>query len=117
MIKIISAFSNIVGNLINLTNNLTQLGPGIEIVFGVHKYPSFHLLPDLNRSKTLLSLNGLGNETPGLNLNIHKLHNIYPLKGTPTMIKFYQILFNLPDNTLKIDINGLLTYLTINIPQ
>ena len=49
MIEIISAFSNVIGDLVNLTNDLAEFRSGIKVFFRIHKDSSFHFFSDFYR--------------------------------------------------------------------
>lgn len=88
MIQVIPSFADVIRDLVYLANDLAEFGSGVQILLRIHKDPTFHFFPNLYWSQAFLSFNGFGNKASCLDFNIHELHNINSLKGTPTLIEF-----------------------------
>jgi hypothetical protein len=60
VVEVIPAPACVVGDLVDLTDDFAQFGPGSEVVLAGDEYFPLHFLPYLNRSQTFLSVDGLG---------------------------------------------------------
>ena len=76
MVKVISSPSAVIGDLVDLTDDLTQFCPGSEVILTSDEDFSLHLFSYFNRSQTFLCVDCLGYQTSGLNLNIHELKDV-----------------------------------------
>lgn len=117
MIEVIPSFADVIGDLVYLANDLTEFGSGVQILLRIHEDPTFHFFPNLYWSQTLLCLNGFGNKASCLDFNVHELHHINSLKGTPTLIEFDEVLSNFIDDVFQIDIDRLLIDFAVNISE
>lgn len=117
MVEVVSALAAVVRDLVDLADDFAEFSPSAQVVLAVYEDLALHLLADLHGSQTFLSLDGLGNQTPRLHLDAHKLQHVQPLEGAPTGIELQQILPDFPQPCLQAGTGSFLRDLPIKIPE
>ena len=116
MIQVLPSLTAVVGDLVDLTDDLTQLCSGTQVVLTTDQDLALHIFTDLHGSQALLSLDCPGDQGTGLHLNAHQFQHIQSFKGTPTAIELKKILSHLGDACFQTGTRTVLRQLPIEIP-
>ena len=117
MVQVVSALAAVIGDLVDLADDLAEFSPSAEVVLAVDEDLALHLLADLHGSEAFLGLDGLGNKAPRLHLDAHKLQHVQSLKGAPAGIELQQVLSDFAQPCLQTSTGSFLRDLPIKIPE
>lgn len=117
VVEVVAALPAVVGDLVDLADDLAQLGPRAQVVLAVYQDLPLHLLPDLHRGQALLGLDGLRDQAPRLHLDAHQLQHVQPLEGAPARVELQQVLADFRQPGLQTRAGSLLRDLAVEIPE